>query len=222
MRAKFCHSFGVVCVVFLACLVPLAAYKIRRVEIQDPQAYPSHQVNDRVAVAADPYLTDERSRLAFDVKHMNSRGLLPINVIIDNQTERAVLVNGLRAEILEKRGARHESVSLRDVMTRVFGKDGEMVPVPGPFPGGSRSSRVSREASEDFRSKFLGEKIVAPGARVFGFLFFRILDPRVLQGARIYLPEVRIYPSGEELMFYEFDLTPAWEYYVKGKPGKGN
>src|SRR5262249_39183506 len=61
-------------------------------------SYPSHQTNEKVTVAADVYVSDEKARAAFGKNNPYAYGVLPILVVIQNDSDKTVRVDRLKLE----------------------------------------------------------------------------------------------------------------------------
>ena len=53
-------------------------------------SYPTHQTLDKITIAAVPYLTDAETATAFGKLNPNKYGVLPVLVILENETGKAL------------------------------------------------------------------------------------------------------------------------------------
>src|SRR5580692_3208493 len=72
-------------------------------------SYPSKQTNDHVTVAAMVYDTEELAHTAFGKLNPNQYGVLPILVIIQNDTDQALKLDHLQLEYTSADGERAEA-----------------------------------------------------------------------------------------------------------------
>ena len=59
-------------------------------------SYASHQTLDKITIAAVPYLTDAETATAFGKLNPNKYGVLPVLVILENETGKALRPNSAR------------------------------------------------------------------------------------------------------------------------------
>ena len=77
--------------------VALAADKDHpKLEINPAASYPHHMTAQGVTIAAVPYETDEQAKTAFGKNNPNNAGVLPILVIIENNSPNAIRLEGMR------------------------------------------------------------------------------------------------------------------------------
>src|SRR5579883_2887578 len=100
-------------------------------------SYPNHQTLDKITLAAVPYVTEEQARQAFGKVNPAQHGVVPVLVIMENNTGKALRLD-LRAELVDP-GNRHlESTPAGDVIyldtTVKRPKLPGQSPYPNPFP----------------------------------------------------------------------------------------
>ncbi|MEW5975286.1 MAG: hypothetical protein AB1898_05700 [Acidobacteriota bacterium] len=192
--------------------VSWAGYKGRKVTVGSADSYPHHQVQGTVTIAADPYESQEKIKSAFDLKDLLKRNIVPINVIISNQGDEAIVIEGEHVELFDPRGRSFSSLPPEEVVQLLINKDRPLptqAPRPGRFPipdrGGLRGDWF--EIQTDLINKSLGDLRVLPKSTGFGFVFFRVLDyPVGLREFRLYLPKLRNLKTGEDLLFFEIEI----------------
>src|SRR5215475_12206935 len=79
------------------------------------ETYASHQTLDKITIAAIPYVTDDQTRAAFDKLNPNKYGVLPILVVMDNGTGKALRLE-LKAEFVTAGGQHVEATPADDVI----------------------------------------------------------------------------------------------------------
>src|ERR1700724_225161 len=77
-------------------------------------SYPTHQTLDKITIAAVPYLTDAETATAFGKLNPNKYGVLPVLVILENETGKALCLN-LRAEFVTADGKYVNAIPPEDV-----------------------------------------------------------------------------------------------------------
>src|SRR5208282_4018206 len=96
-------------------------------------SYPAKQTNDRVTMAVVPYDTEELAHTAFGKLNPNQYGVLPVLVIIQNDTDQALKLEHLDAEYTGVDGRQVEATPADEVQT-LGGPDRPQVPVGTPIP----------------------------------------------------------------------------------------
>jgi SSS family transporter len=98
-------------------------------------SYRGHQTADKITIAAVPFINDEQTRAAFDKVNPNKYGVLPVLVILENGTGKALRLD-LEAEYVDP-GGRHLVAIPADDVQRVNGvtKPPKLVTfVPAVYP----------------------------------------------------------------------------------------
>ena len=96
-------------------------------------SYPAKQTNGHVTVAAVAYDTEELAHSAFGKLNPNQYGILPILVIIQNDTDQALRLEHLQTEYTTADGHHVEATPADEVQT-LGGADRPRVPTPSPLP----------------------------------------------------------------------------------------
>ncbi len=190
----------------------MAGYKIRPWVIRARDGYPAALTSERVMIAADPLFKNELAAQIFDKNDIVTRGIMPLGIVIFNDNDFAVAVDGDRIELIN--GDDHlQTLPVNEVVHRLFqkGSMGNWLPIPR-MP---TVDKGNQDALDDFDHKLLGNKEVAPHDKGGGFLYLHIpeaQDPgEYLSKSRVYIPEVTRQDTGEKMMFFEIDLKPAIE-----------
>jgi len=182
----------------------------------DPATLPAHDSHQGLLVAADPYLTSERSAQKFGKKHPYAVGLLAIDVFLRNDTETPLRIDvdtiELQIAAPGQRRQRPESLPVQDVAYRIVVPNG---PAPrgrrGPIPGvaGGKTKEIAK-MEESLRALMLQTDMVGPHNTVHGFVIFDV-DSHFedTENSTLYIPDVSRYGSGDKLFFFEIDLKPA-------------
>src|ERR1035438_4970953 len=72
-----------------------------------PDTLPHHQTNDKVNLGVEPYESGEKVKVAFGKIDPYQYGVLPVLIVIQNDTGKAISVDRLRAEYV---GPNHDRV----------------------------------------------------------------------------------------------------------------
>src|SRR5260370_12678688 len=78
-------------------------------------SYPSHQSNEQITIGVDPYVTLDKVQLAFGKLQPNQFGVLPVLVVIQNDSDKAIRLDRLKVEYVGPNRERVEATPARDV-----------------------------------------------------------------------------------------------------------
>jgi len=166
-------------------------------------SYPAKQTNDRVTVAAVPYDTEELAHTAFGKLNPNQYGVLPVLVIIQNDTDQALKLEHLDAEYTRVDGRQVEATPAGEVQT-LGGPDRPNVPVASPIPLHRKHKNPLDVWEIDGRS--FAAKLLPPHESANGFFYFQTTHR---PGSKFYLSGIKVAATGQEVFYFEFPLeTP--------------
>jgi hypothetical protein len=151
--------------------VAAAADKDKRFAPKPASSYPGHQSMSNITVAAVPYTSEEQAKTAFDKKNPYKYGILPILVVIKNDTGKALRLN-LETELVDVQNHRLEPMPPGDVV--LF--DGAVnkswaIPQQSPIPLPPRHKGGPLDTWE-IEGRAFTAKLVPDGESVFGFVYF--------------------------------------------------
>jgi hypothetical protein len=198
---------GFLGILFTCCIAPTwAKYKITPWSVQTRDHYPAQLTSEGVTIAVEPLFTDALAARVFDKPDMVTRGIMPLAVLIFNENDFPVEVDGLSVELLH--ASEHiRTMSPNEVVYRLFRKARSWLP-KARIPKLSRSE-LNEDALDDFDSKFLMEKIVAPHDKGGGFLYLHIdSDDLVsyLSKSTVYIPKVYRRDNGSRMIYFEIEM----------------
>lgn len=191
-------------IVLLSIAVAAAADKDKARFTPGPaSSYPSHQTLDKITIAAVPFLTDAETATAFGKLNPNKYGILPVLVILENGTGKALRL-GLNTAFVNASGKHVDALPPDDVQRlgavtkppRIGGSS----PLPVPLP-----TRVKKGPLNvwEIEGRAFSAKLLPPGERAYGFFYFNVdHEP----GSRLYLTGIRDASSGQEYFYYEVPL----------------
>jgi len=159
---------------------------------------PHHQTNDKVTIGAEPYAFGDKIKAAFGKLVPYNYGVLPVLIVIQNDSNETIRVNRMKAEYV---GPLHERVTAtpaRDVRY-LRGVDRPGVP-RGPL---TIKKKNPLDAWEIEGHAFTAQMLPA-GNTASGFLYFQTGLER---GATIYITGLTEAASGKELLFFELPLN---------------
>ena len=163
-------------------------------------SYPGHQTLDKITIAAVPFTTDEQTSSAFGKVRPYKYGILPVLVIIQNDTGKALRLN-LTAQFVDA-GNRHidampaSDVVLFDGGNKTSWKTGSS-PSPLPLP---RKQKHGPLYAPEIEGLAFSAKLVPPGETVRGFFYFQSPNE---PGSRLYLTGIKDAASGKDYFYFE-------------------
>jgi hypothetical protein len=195
--------------IILAALPIRAAYKARPWGINERGSYPANLTSEGVTIAVDPLYTDALAARVFDKPDMITRGIMPLAVIIFNDNEFPVEVDGLSVELIHDK-TRVRTMSPNETVFRLFKKNETWISQV-PIPRIPRSD-LNEAALDDYDAKFLHEKVVGSHDKGGGFLYLHI-DAKdlasYLSTSVVYIPNVYRRDDGSRMIFFEIALGAA-------------
>ena len=193
----------------LLCAAPfvcLAAKEFSMPKTQPAAAYPAHDYHSKelVTVGLDPYDTQAKANI-FVVPY-REMGLLPILMIVTNDSDEPVVLSEMKAQLTTSDGSKLSPASEDDIYRRVSHPKASGARVPLPFPTRRVKGGVNTKEYNEIQNAQFRAKAVEPHSTQAGFFFFDVSDiPNPLDGAHFYLTGVHD-SSGNDLMYFEVPL----------------
>ena len=169
----------------------------------DPAAsYASHQSNAQITIGVDAYVTIDKVKLAFGKLNPNQFGILPVLVVIQNDSGKAIRLDRLKAEYLGPNHDRVEATPAKDV--RYLNPPQRPGAIDGP--GGRVKVLKSKKNPLDeweVEGRALTAPMLPPGQSVSGFFYFQA---GMQHTATIYLSGLYEAGTGKEIFYFELPL----------------
>ena len=200
---------------FLAAVLSAPAEKPRKpVPPQPADAYPLHQSIDRVTIAAEPGdVKEARPNTRLDYY---SHGLLPIRVIVTNDSDAAISLDDARIHFISAANDNIPAATQDEIDRRMFtikSATGSKVPLPLPIPVPITTGRknVDKNITLDDNDFGFQTTTLQPHTTAAGYLYYDIngLDPPALAHATLELRKVRFANGGKYLDSFEIPLRPT-------------
>jgi hypothetical protein len=163
-------------------------------------SYPAKQTNDHVTVAAVAYDTEAMAHTAFGKLNPNQYGVLPVLVIIQNDTDQALKLEHLDAEYTGVDGRRIEATPADEVQT-LGGAERPSVPVASPIPIHRKHKNPLDVWEIDGRS--FAAKLLPAHESAHGFVYFQTTHR---PGSQFYLGGIKVAATGQEILYFEIPL----------------
>ena len=172
-----------------------------RFEPRPVTAYAARQTVEKVTVAVEPCDGGEKVKEAFGKVDPAKLGVLPILVVIANDSDRAVQLERLRVQLITADRQQIDSVAAEDIQRTGHVKPPDLGRGPSPIPRIGRGSGKDKAERELAAREFVAP-VVAAGGRAYGFLYFRTVRSR-LAGSKVYIAGMRDARTGKDLLYYE-------------------
>jgi len=163
-------------------------------------SYPAKQTNNHVTVAAVAYDSEELAHTAFGKLNPNQYGVLPVLVVIQNDTDQALKLDRLGAELTGIDGGSVEATPADEVKT-LGGVERPNVPVGTPIPIRRKHKNPLDVWEIDGRS--FAAKLIPPHESANGFFYFQTTHR---PGAKFYLTGIKVAATGQDIFYFEFPL----------------
>jgi hypothetical protein len=164
-------------------------------------SYKGSQTTEKITVAAVPFVDEEQIRSAFGKVNPNKYGVLPVLVILENGTGKALKLN-LEADFVGSDGRHMEATPASDVT--FVGGSGKAPPIPGanplPFP---RKSKKGPLNIWEIEGRAFTAKLVPLGEKVFGFVYYQT-DYK--PGSKLYISGISDASTGKEFLYFEVPM----------------
>jgi hypothetical protein len=159
-------------------------------------SYEHHQAGDGVTVGVDAYDSGEKLKAAFGKLDPNQYGVLPVLVVIQNDTGKSLKMDRLKASYTASGGKRIDATPASEVKFAAPPRR------PTPTPLGIKTKKNPLAAWE-IEGRAFAAQVVPPGQSAFGFMYFQTA---IQPGSTIYLSGITEAGTGKELLYFEVPL----------------
>src|ERR1022692_585313 len=165
-------------------------------------SYANHQSNAQITIGVDPYVALDKVQLAFGKLQPNQYGILPVLVVIQNDSGKAIGLERLKAEYAGPNHERIEATPARDV--RYLKPPQRPSAIDGPA-GRVKVLKSKKNPLDEWEieGRALAARMLPPGQSASGFFYFQTALQR---GATIYLNGLYEAASGKEIFYFELPL----------------
>ncbi len=167
-------------------------------------SFRNHQTISKLTIAAEACGTRERTHPAFGKLNPNKYGILPVLVVMQNDSDRALRLDGMRVEYIRPDHKRLEPIPAEEVKyihgPRRPNTSPKPYPVGIPGLGGKKKSPL---ANSEIEERAFAAKMLPPHDDTHGFFYFYSADHR---GATLYITGITEAATGQELFFFEIPL----------------
>ena len=163
-------------------------------------SYPAKQTNDKVTLAVAAYNTPELAHTAFGKLDPNQYGILPVLVIIQNDTDQTLKLDKLQVEYTGGDGRHVEATPGPDVR-QLGGAERPNLPTGSPLPRLHKHKNPLDVWEIDGRA--FNATLLPAHDSVNGFFYFQT-DYR--PGSKFYLTGIKIASTGQDILYFEIPL----------------
>ncbi len=181
--------------------------------------YPARDqhTDESVTVAVDPYDMPDKAAI-FTTNYANA-DMLPVYVIITNDGDDPISMNGLKAQFITADRTKIAPATQDDLYRRLSKpKEPKRGPfsLPVPLPNSHPKGAVTTKALDEMQRAQFSARAVEPHSTQAGFLFFDVSGiDTPLPGAHFFLTGLRN-AKGDDLYYFEIAL----EKYLTAPPAK--
>lgn len=162
-------------------------------------SYSAKQTNDNVTVAVSAYDTEDLAHTAFGKLNPNQYGVLPVLVIIQNDTGEALKLDHLEVEYTSVDRQHVEATPPAEVQTLGGGRRPSL-PSGTPLP---RIKHKSPLNSAEIDVRAFAAPMLPAHESANGFFYFQT-EHR--PGAKFYLSGLKVASTGKEVLYFEIPL----------------
>lgn len=164
-------------------------------------SYKGSQTREKISIAAVPFVDEDQIRSAFGKVNPNKYVVLPVLVILENGTGKALRLN-LEADLVGPDGKHLEATPASDVT--FIGGSGKPPSIAGPNPlPFPRKAKKGPLNVWEIEGRAFTAKLLPLGEKIYGFFYFRTdFKP----GSTIYLTGISDASTGKEYLYFEVSL----------------
>jgi len=173
--------------------------------VNPASSYAARQTNEKVTIAVELFDTPEKVRSAFGKVNPNEYGVLPVLLVMQNDSPKALDLHHMRVEYIAPDRQRIDATPASDVR---YLRGVERPPAPGgeprtrfPIPA-ARGKRNPLDTWE-IDGRAFAARMLPPGESAYGFFYFQV---RHRPEAKIYITGVREAGTQRELWYFEIPL----------------
>lgn len=192
-------------VVLLAPGLPAwAADKPATFQAKAVDQYPHRQTSEGVTIAAEAFTTDDQAKTAFGKVNPWRYNILPILVVIRNDSPNAVRLEKMHLEYELPDGSRMNTIAASDVKYSQGANRPKLYtgPLGNLKVGGPGKNPLS---APEIEIRAFAAKMLPPGETASGFFYFE--TDLTSAGASLYISGLENASTGKQLYYFEIPLS---------------
>ena len=170
--------------------------------VPGPAASYSHQTSEKVTIGVKAYFDDEDTRPVFGKNNPYNYGVLPVLVVIQNDTGKTIRVQPLQAVWVSPSRERVDATPAKDVRYLTAPRRPNPVGPTSPLP--KLVKHKNPLDTWEIEGRAFAAQMLPPGQSASGFLYFQTGYQR---GATLYLSGLKEAESGRELLYFEIPIS---------------
>jgi hypothetical protein len=180
---------------------PAADNDKTRFEVRPAASYPHHQTSEKVTIAAQPAETDAETRDAFGKLNPNSYGILPVLIVMQNDSSDAIKLDRIRFDYIMPDGQRIEATPASDVKY-IHGTR-----APNKLPGTIQIHKKVKNPLDvwEIEGRSFTAKMLPAGQSASGFVYFQVDQPSA--AANVDISGMTDPVSGKDLFYFEIPMS---------------
>jgi len=165
-------------------------------------SFANRQTNAQVTIGVDPYVTDDKVKIAFGKVSPYQYGVLPVLVVIQNDGDKTIKLDRIKAEYVGPDHERVDATPAREV--RYLRPPDRPNMIPGPA-GKVKVLKTKKNPLDEWEieGRAFTAAMLPPGQSANGFFYFQA---DVRHGSTIYLSGLTEAGTGKELFYFEIPL----------------
>jgi hypothetical protein len=187
---------------FLSIAAAFAADKDRPFHVGPAEGYANRQTQAGITIAADSYETEVKAHDAFGKLNPYQHGILPVLVVVKNDSSKAIRLNGVHAVYVSPKRERVDATPAKDIRYLTGPRQPNVVTGPTGAPKIGRGKKNPLDAWE-IEGRAFAAQMLPPGQSASGFFYFQT---GIQRGSTIYLSGLSEADSGKELFYFEIPL----------------
>ena len=166
-------------------------------------SYATKQTNENVTIALKPYDSEELAHSAFGKLNPYQYGILPILVIVQNDTNETLRLQGMRVKYTDYDGSEIEATPAQDVPFAVDHPKRPSNPVALPIPPELRKKHKSPLSGPEIQTRAFAARMLPPHESAYGFFYFQAHHR---PGSSVYINGLKYASSGKDLFYFDIPL----------------
>src|SRR6185437_10899505 len=171
--------------------------------VPGPASSYSHQTTGKVTVAAVPYVTEEQARTAFGKQNPYEYGILPVLVIVQNDSDQALRLDRMQAQYESPSGKHLDPVAARDIPGLLKAPKRPEIYSPVPRIPGYKPKHKGPLSGWEIEGREFAAKLIPAHDSAYGFFYFQT---GFMESSQLYLSGIVQAGTGKELFYYEVPL----------------
>ncbi len=182
---------------FMSIAAAFAADKEAPFKAAPAASYVHHQTNDKVTIGVDAFSLPDQMKPAFGKLNPYQYGILPVLVVIQNDGDKAIRLDHMKAEYVGPNGDRIDATPAADVKFINGGKRPTTLPTP------IKIKKKNPLDAWEIEGRALAAQMLPPGNTASGFVYFQT---GLHSKATIYLSGLVEAGTEKALLFFEIPL----------------